>query len=195
MTADHAHADLRIAIVLSTTRPDRFGDRPAAWLSWFDLPKTRMELVDLRNYSLPLFSEPDAPRVSPPSDVSARKFAQQIATYDGYVFVTAEYNHGIPAVLKNALDYVGREMRRKPAAFVGYGGLGAARAIEQLRLICIELGMAPIRESVHITRDPYLAVAQGRAELSAFSNLNEEAARALKELTWWARALRNGPCT
>ena len=113
-----------------------------------------------------------------------------MAEFDGFLFVTAEYNRSVPAVLKNALDYVYREGNRKPAAFVGYGPLGAARAIEHLRLIAVELQMAPTRIGVHIAMEPFLAVLQGQKTFADFEYLNTSAVTMLDELAWWTRALK-----
>ena len=97
-----------------------------------------------------------SPAYKAPESPAARTWAAKVAELDGFLFVTPEYNRSIPAVLKNALDYAYREWNRKPAAFVGYGPLGAARSIEHLRLMLVELQMAPTRSGVHITIDPYL---------------------------------------
>ena len=137
----------RIGIVISTTREGRFGDRPARWIH--DIAASRddlaVELIDLRDYPMPFFAEPASPAYATPKDEVARRWAEKVDSLDGFVFVTAEYNRAPSAVLKNALDYAYREFNRKPAAYVGYGGVGAARAIEQLRLINVELQMAPTR--------------------------------------------------
>ena len=109
-----------------------------------------IELVDLRDYPLPLFEEPISPLFEPAKNEVARRWAQKVESFDGYIFVTAEYNHGVPGALKNAIDYVAHVFAKKPAAYVGYGGVGAARAIEQLRLVNIEQQMAPLRSAVHI---------------------------------------------
>src|SRR5712692_4712419 len=142
----------RIGIVISTTREGRFGDKPATWIR--DLAAARgdlaVEIVDLRDYPMRFFDEPASPLYAPPKDEAARRWGQKVAALDGFIFVTAEYNRGAPAVLKNALDYAHKEFNRKPAAFVGYGGVGGARAVEQLRLVSIELQMAPTRSGVHI---------------------------------------------
>ena len=184
----------KIGIVIGTTREGRFGDKPARWV--LDLASGRgdldFEIVDLRDYPLPLFDEATGPAMAPPDNVTALRFGEKMAGLDGYVFVTAEYNHGIPGVLKNALDHVYPECNRKPAAFVGYGGVGGARAVEQLRLVCIELQMAPTRNAVHIGQEPYLAVAQGGKKLSDFGYLAEAAEATLDELAWWARTLKAG---
>jgi len=118
-----------IGIVISTTREGRFGDEPAAWIR--DLAAARgdleVEIIDLRDYPMPFFDEPASPLYVPPQNEAARRWGQKVAELDGFIFVTAEYNRGVPAALKNALDYAYREFNRKPAAYVGYGGVGGAR--------------------------------------------------------------------
>ncbi|HTX19838.1 MAG TPA: NAD(P)H-dependent oxidoreductase, partial [Bacteroidota bacterium] len=109
-------------------------------------------MIDLRDWQLPMYDEP----ISPVSNKGiytnpiGRKWADKIGEADGYIIVTPEYNHGYPAVLKNAIDWVFQEWRRKPVGFVSYGNLGGARVIEQLRQVVIELQMLPIRNAVHI---------------------------------------------
>ena len=98
-------------------------------------------MVDLRDHPLPFFDEIASNAWVPTQNAEGVRWQKKVGHYDGYIFVTAEYNHGVPAVLKNALDYAYPEWNRKPAAFFGYGAVGAARAIEQLRLITIELQM------------------------------------------------------
>jgi NAD(P)H-dependent FMN reductase len=93
-------------------------------------------------------------------------------------------------VLKNALDYAYNEWNRKPIGFVGYGGVGGARAIEQLRLIAVELQMAPVRTGVHIAWADYMQVASGDKKLSDFGHLNQSADDMLAQLVWWANALK-----
>lgn len=182
----------KIAIILATTRQGRFGDKPAQWIH--DIATRRddlaFELVDLRDYPLPLFDEPRSPAYGASDRPEAKRWQAKLAEFDGYLFVTAEYNHSIPASLKNALDYAYGEWNRKPAAFLGYGPIGAARAVEQLRLMTVELQMAPTRTAVHIGMEPYLAVAQGKNTLAAFEHLNKSAEATLDELAWWTRALK-----
>jgi NAD(P)H-dependent FMN reductase len=118
----------KIGIIISTTRPGRFGEVPTNWL--FNIAKERndadFEIVDLRDYPMPFFEEKVPLHVAPPQNEVALRWGEKIASLDGYIFVTAEYNHSIPAVLKNALDYLWSEIHRKPATFLGYGGGGAA---------------------------------------------------------------------
>jgi NAD(P)H-dependent FMN reductase len=183
-----------IAIVLSTTRRGRFGDKPAQWIHGMVNARDDLsaEIVDLRDHPLPFFDEPASPIHAPSQHPAGRRWSETVAAFDGFIFITAEYNHGIPAVLKNALDYCYREFNRKPAAFLGYGGLGGARAVEQLRLICVELEMAPTRRAVHIGRDPYAAVIANEKSLSDFAVLQQSALEMLYELAWWTRTLKAG---
>ena len=101
----------------------------------------------------------------------AQRWQKKIAELDGYIIVAAEYNRGPTGALKNALDYAYKEWNNKPVAFVGYGGVGAARAVEQLRLNAIELQMAPIRAGVHILGPVYLEILQGEKKLADFDYL------------------------
>lgn len=181
-----------IAIVMSTTRETRFADTPARWIS--GLAATRddidVELLDLRDYPMPFFDEPASSAWTPSQNEVARQWQEKIAGFDAYIFVTAEYNRGLPAVFKNALDYAYAEWNRKPMACVGYGSVGAARSIEQLRLTSIELQMAPIRTGVHIQGGDFFdALLKGRA-LEDVPYIADNASAMLDELVWWTKALR-----
>lgn len=181
----------RIAIILSTTRATRFADIPARWL--LDQTGERgdmaVELLDLRDYPMPFFDETASNAWVPSQNEIARAWQRKVAEFDGYVFVTAEYNRSIPAVLKNALDYAYPEWNRKPAAFLGYGSVGGARAVEQLRLICVEPQMAPTRTGVHLQGADFLAAWQEGKPLYDLPYLAQNAATMLDELHWWATAL------
>jgi NAD(P)H-dependent FMN reductase len=181
-----------IGIIISTTREGRFGEKPAKWIH--DIASKRsdldFEIVDLRDYPLPLFDEPRSPAYGPSGRPEVKRWQAKLASLDGFIFVSAEYNRSMPAVLKNALDYASGEWNRKPAAVVGYGPLGAARAIEHLRNAAVELQMAPTRTGVHITMEPYLAVAQGKKSLADYDYLNQGAQATLDELAWWTKALK-----
>lgn len=175
----------KIGIVIGTTREGRFGDVPAQWILHQASARTDLdfEIVDLRDYPLP-FLGPESP--------AYQRWSEKMDELDGYLFITAEYNHSISGVLKNALDHLHPEVNKKPAAFLGYGGVGGARAVEQLRLICIELQMAPLSAAVAINMEPFLGVLQEGKELSDFDYLNESAEAMLDELAWWTHALRAG---
>jgi NAD(P)H-dependent FMN reductase len=182
----------RIGLVISTTREGRFGDKPARWIH--DLAAARgdleVELVDLRDYPMPFFDEPGSPIYMPPKDAAARRWGQKMAGLDGFIFVTAEYNRAPPAALKNALDYAYAEFNRKPAAYVGYGGVGGARAVEQLRLICVELQMAPTRSGVHIGGADFIGMKMHGKTFAEMPHLEPSAVAMLDELAWWAHALK-----
>jgi NAD(P)H-dependent FMN reductase len=181
----------KIGIVLGTTRANRFSEKAGRWLlnEGAGRADLEFELVDLRDYQMPFFDEQTSPAFAPPQSAVARRWAMKVGEYDGFVFVTAEYNHGAPSVLKNALDYAYNEWQRKPVAFFGYGGVGGARAIEHLRLICIELQMAPISRGVHIAGSDFMKVITGKEPISALTFLPDTATRMFDELSWWAQAL------
>ena len=181
----------KIGIILGTTRPARFSHRPGEWIA--DLAATRgdaaFEIVDLLDYKLPFFAEDLVPAQAQSSDPEARRWLDKVSGLDGYLFVTAEYNHGIPAVLKNALDTGFGEFRRKPAAFISYGAVGGARAVEQLRLVLVELQVAPLRSALHIGATEFVGVLQGKS-FEDFPHLGGAARALLDELVWWTLALK-----
>jgi len=181
----------RIAIIISTTRATRFGEKPAKWIQQIAAARTDMdvELIDLRDYPMPFFDEVASNAWAPSKNEAAQRWQKKVAEFDGYIFVTAEYNRGVPAVLKNALDYAYPEWNRKPAAYVGYGSVGAARSIEHLRLVCVELQMAPTRTGVHIQGGDFMAVWQGGKDIKELSYLEKNSKDMLDELHWWASAL------
>jgi NAD(P)H-dependent FMN reductase len=183
-----------IGIVVGSTRQDRFSERAAAWFQKIAVQRTdfSVEVVDLRDYPMPFFDEPASPAWMPPKNHVVERWAAKLAELDGFVFVTPEYNHGYSAVLKNALDYAFQQFNRKPAAFVGYGGVGAARAIEQLRMVAVELQMAPIPKSVNIGMAEFLSIWQQGKDFADFPHLEQAAVALLDDLSWWSRTLQTG---
>jgi NAD(P)H-dependent FMN reductase len=183
---------LRLGIILGTTRTGRFADRPAAWFS--DLARKRaelaVELVDLRDYPLPFFDEPKSPMREASKLEVAVRWGRKVAELDAFVFVTGEYNHGIPASLKNAIDYLYAEWNRKPASYVAYGSVGGARAIEQLRAVLVEVQVAPLRPSVHIGRPEFHDMLLHGKTFADAPHLDQMANAVLDDLIWWGRALR-----
>ena len=144
---------IRIAIVTGSTRPGRNNEAVARWV--YDIAKKRsdaeFELVDIADYALPLLDEPVPPSMGQYSHAHTKAWAEKIGSFDGYVFVTPEYNHGTSAALKNAIDYLYREWNNKAAGFVSYGSAGGARAVEQLRLVMGELMVADVRAQVMLS--------------------------------------------
>ncbi len=184
----------KLAVVTGSIRPNRFADHPADWIA--EIARERgdfdVQAVDLKDYPMPLFAEAASPAYGPSADAVARRWQQKMGEFDAYVFTAAEYNRGPTGVLKNALDYAYKEWNNKPVAFVGYGGVGGARAVEQLRLNAIELQMAPIRTAVHIQMPVYLAVLKEGKKLGDFDFLNQNAKDMLDQLAWWTNALKAG---
>jgi len=182
----------RIGILMASTREGRFGERPANWIHEIALQRTDLavDLIDLRDYPLPLFNEAMSPAWAPVQNVVAKRWGAKLETLDGLIIVMPEYNHGPNAALKNALDYAYSEFVRKPIAFVGYGGVGAARAIEQLRLIAVELQMAPIRHAVHIGMIEFKGLLMEGKTFDDFPHLAQSATAMLDDLSWWAHALK-----
>lgn len=185
---------LRIGIVLGSTRTGRFADRPAEWL--LKIAELRgdatYELVDLRDYPLPFFDEPKSPLREPAKNEVAVHWARKVGELDAFIFVTSEYNHSIPASLKNAIDYVYPEWNRKPAGFVAYGNAGGARAVEQLRQILVEVQIAPIRSAVHVMRGEFIEMLLHGKTFEDFPHLAQAADLMLDDLIWWTRTLRAG---
>jgi NAD(P)H-dependent FMN reductase len=144
---------LKIAIIIGSTRPGRKGPAVGKWA--YELAQKRtdaeFELVDLADYNLPLLNEPMPALSGQYSHEHTRMWSAKIASFDGYVFVTPEYNHSIPASLKNAIDFLKFEWVNKAAGFVGYGATNGARSIEHLRLVLSELQVATVRAQVGIS--------------------------------------------
>jgi NAD(P)H-dependent FMN reductase len=183
-----------IQVIPSTTRDARFSERVAAWtmdhLTGRD--DLEAELVDLRDHPLPFFDGLAPARTLrdyPREDVA--EFGRTIDRADGYVVLVAEYNHGYPAVLKNAMDWTFVEWRHKPMSFIGWGNVGGARAIEQLRLVAVEFEMAPLRHAVHILPEVMIAARQPERPPDAeiFAPLEPRLSLLADDLAWWAAAL------
>ncbi len=140
----------RIAIIIGSTRPGRKGEAVAEWV--YEIAQKRsdaeFELVDIRDFNLPLLDEPLSPAIGQYSKPHTKVWARKIGSFDGYVFVTPEYNHGISGALKNAIDFLFAEWNNKAAGFVSYGGVSGARAVEHLRLVLAEVQIATVRNQV-----------------------------------------------
>jgi NAD(P)H-dependent FMN reductase len=185
-------AKSKIGIIVSSTRPGRFADIPVQWLG--EIVRKRddadFELVDLRDYPMPFFEEKRPLINAPPENEVAIRWGAKMASLDGCIFVTPEYNHGIAAVLKNALDYAYSEYNRKPATFVGYGGAGGARAIEQLRLVLAELQVASLKHTVQIGAVEMIGIVRQGKSMTDYPYLADSAGPMLSEIVWWSNALR-----
>ena len=144
---------LKVAIIVGSTRPGRNGEAVARWV--YEIAKKRtdaeFELVDINDYDLPLLDEAVPPSMGQYSKPHTKRWAAKIASFDGFVFVTPEYNHSTSAALKNAIDFLFAEWNNKAAGFVSYGSAMGVRAVEHLRLIMAELMIADVRAQVMLS--------------------------------------------
>ena len=144
---------IKIAVILGSTRPNRVGEAVAKWAYEIAAKRSdaQFELVDIKDFNLPLLDEPLPPSLGKYSQAHTIAWSEKIASFDAYVFVTAEYNHGIPGALKNAIDFLYKEWNNKAAGFVSYGATSGVRAVEQLRLVMGELQVADVRAQVGLS--------------------------------------------
>src|SRR3989344_1008266 len=187
---------LNIKVIAGSTREGRFSDKAAAWIAEEIKKQERVviEGLDLRDYDMPFFNESMSPsfKQEPTKKKTAAVLTKKIEAGDAFVIVTPAYNHGTSGLLKNALDWVYQEWNNKPVAFVSYGSVGGARAVEQLRLNAIELQMAPIRSSVHIPGEQYFSMLFSNTTPSELFSLQlKQAETMITQLMWWTRVLKN----
>jgi NAD(P)H-dependent FMN reductase len=184
----------KIAIIVSSTRPTRFADLPTAWIKAQAEARGDMdvEVVDLRDYPLPLFDEVASNAWAPSQNPVAQKWQKKLAEFDGYIFVVAEYNRSVTGALKNALDQAYVEWAKKPFGAVAYGSMGGTAALAHLRTIGVELQMVPVRNTVHIGAGDFFRVHPGfggsgnLADIEA--GLLPSAKAMLDDVQWWAKA-------
>ena len=144
----------RIGIIIGSTRPGRKADVVAQWVHDIATRAQHRSISSWStswNYELPFLDEEVPPSFGQYANAHTKKWAEKIATFDGFIFVTPEYNHSVPGALKNALDFVYGEWNNKAAGFVGYGSLGGVRAVEHLRVIMAELQVADVRTAVALS--------------------------------------------
>ena len=183
----------KIALIIGSTRKTRFADKPAAWMLKQMQARDDMtvELVDLRDFDLPLFDEPASNMWMPSSDPHAVAWQKKMAEFDGYVFVVAEYNRSITGALKNALDQAYVEWTHKPMSAIAYGSVGGTRALEHLRLIAVELQMVPTRNAVHIGMGDFFKVHPMGSDApieEIEGNLANAVKATLDDMAWWSKA-------
>ena len=144
---------LKIAIVVGSTRPGRKAEAVAQWIHGIATKRTdaEFEVVDIDHYKLPLLDEPIPPSMQQYQNSHTKAWAAKIDSFDGFVFVTPEYNHATSGALKNAIDFLYKEWNNKAAGFVGYGSAGGVRAVENLRLVMGELMIADVRAQVALS--------------------------------------------
>jgi NAD(P)H-dependent FMN reductase len=186
----------KIALIISSTRDTRWADKPAQWAlkKMQERGDIDVELVDLRDFQIPFFNEIASNAYVPTQDPNARRWQEKIATFDGYVFLVAEYNRSVTGALKNALDQDYVDWGRKPMGLVAYGSVGGARAAEHLRLMAIELQMVPVRAGVHIGGSDFYRVGPYNPNPEPIEALNPILDGSFKDMldqvAWYARILK-----
>ena len=182
-------SDLKIGIILGSTRPGRKGDQVAKWvLEQAESRDASYELVDLADFNLPHLDEAITASQGKYENEHTKAWAAAIAQYDGFVFVTPEYNHSTSGALKNAIDFIYAEWNNKAAGFVSYGVAGGTRAVEHLRLIVGELQIADVRQQVAVS---LLTDFEGYTTLKPLPHLEPGLATMFGQVESWAGALRS----
>lgn len=183
----------KIGIIVGSVREGRTADKILSWLKPIVDARTDLdfEIIDLKDYPLPFFDETIPPGYNPtPKNEMAQKWQAKLAEQDGFIFLVAEYNRGPTAVLKNAIDWAYTQWNRKAAAYVGYGSVGGARAVEQLRTNSVELQMVPVRHGVHIGGADFMGIFMQGKSVADFPYYADNAKDMLDHLAWWTDALR-----
>lgn len=179
----------KIGIIIGSTRPGRVGEQVGRWVfeNATSFGKADYELIDLKEFNLPLLDEPSPPSKGQYTKPHTKAWAAKIDTLDGFVFVTPEYNHSTSGALKNALDFLYKEWNNKSCGFVSYGSAGGARAVEQLRLIAAELQLASVRNqvmlSLHTDFEQFTVFRPDPRHVKSLQDL-------LSQVTTWATALK-----
>jgi len=178
----------KIGIILGSTRPGRNGEQVAEWVLEVASRRTdaEFELVDLLDFKLPHLDEAAPPSFGQYTQPHTIEWADKIASFDGFVMVTPEYNHSTSGALKNAIDFLFAEWNNKAVGFVGYGSVGGARAVEHLRLIAGELMMADVRAQVTLSLvndfENYRKLVPNQYQEQALNTM-------LDQVVAWAKAL------
>ncbi len=183
----------KIGVILGSIRPNRQGDKPAKWIAEqakaygaFDV-----ELVDLKDYPLPLFDAPASDFWMPTTNEVAKKWQAKLNEFDGFIIVTAEYNRSIPGALKNAIDWAYKPFMKKAVAYMSYGSVGGARAVEHLRTIMIELQAVNVRHGLHIGGSEFGPIMMGQ---KTWDDVLPHQVPFTKDvfdsLLWWTNATR-----
>ncbi|MPW26447.1 NADPH-dependent FMN reductase [Alkalibaculum sp. M08DMB] len=180
----------KIGIILGSTRPGRNGEAVANWIYKRSQERNdaEFEIVDIADYNLPLLDEPYPAAMVQYTKDHTKKWSAKISEFDGFIFVTPEYNHSISGALKNAIDFLNVEWNNKAAGFVSYGSAGGVRAVEHLRLIAGELKIADVRAQV------MLSLFTDFVNMSEFkpNSIHDEAVVALfDQLISWSNALKS----
>jgi NAD(P)H-dependent FMN reductase len=180
-----------LQIIIASTRPGRVGPSVASWIhqraiahGGFDV-----ELIDLAEVNLPMFDEPNHPRLHQYVHQHTKDWSATIGRADAFIFVIPEYNYGFNAAIKNAIDYLNAEWKHKPVGFVSYGGVGAGtRAVQMLKQVITALSMVPVFDAVNI---PFIQqFLDDERKLQPNDIMETAATTMLDELVRWTATLR-----
>ncbi|MEQ1770576.1 MAG: NADPH-dependent FMN reductase [Devosia sp.] len=183
----------KIAVIIGSIRPNRKGAEPANWIA--NLAKQSghfdVEIVDLKDYPLPLFDAPASDFWMPTPNPIAAKWQAKLNEFDGFIIVTPEYNRSIPGALKNAIDWAYKPFIKKAVAYVSYGSVGGARAIEHLRTIMVELQAVSVRHGIHIGGSDFGPVMMGQKTWDdVLPGQVPYTKDLLDNLAWWTNATK-----
>lgn len=180
---------LNIGIIIGSTRPGRKAETVAKWVYGLAQKRSdaRFELVDLKDYNLPLLDEPVPASMGMYQNEHTKVWAEKVAQFDGFIFVTPEYNHSVPAALKNAIDYLYAEWNDKSAGFVGYGSVGGIRAVEHLREIFGFLRLADVQSQVGLS---LFTDFENMTEFKPHPRHEKEVEEMLDDVISWGAALK-----
>jgi NAD(P)H-dependent FMN reductase len=181
--------DLRIGIILGSTRPGRNAEAVGRWVLDAAVARgdARYELVDLKDFALPHLDEPMPAATGVYSHAHTKAWSETIAGYDGFIFVTPEYNHSTTGALKTAIDFLFAEWHDKAAAVVGYGSSGGVRAAEHLRQVLGQVRVATVQAAVELN------MFTDFVEFTAFQpapHRREVLGHLLDQVVAWSGALR-----
>jgi NAD(P)H-dependent FMN reductase len=181
---------IHVAIITGSTRPGRLNEAVARWVFGIAAARSdaQFELVDIADYALPLLDEPLPPALGQYHQQHTQRWAQKVACFDAYVFVTPEYNHGTSGALKNAIDFLFAEWNNKAAGFVGYGGAGGVRAVEVLRLVMGNLMVADVTAQVSLS---LFSDFENFSTFRPAANREADLTTMLDQLIGWGKALRS----
>lgn len=182
---------LKLQVIICSTRPGRVGPSVAKWFAGFAASHGQFDttLVDLADFNLPVYDEPEHPRLQKYQHEHTKRWSASVASADAYVFVTPEYNYCPPPSLTNALNYVYKEWNYKPCGFVSYGGVsGGLRSVQVAKQLVTTLKMMPMVEGVAV---PMVGTMLDEAKAFKSNPLIDDSARTmLDELHKWAVALK-----
>ncbi len=180
----------KVLVLLGSNRPGRNGEKVARWFKDITNQRTDMEFehVDIDDLQLPMYNEPRSPMEGNYQYDYTKRWSKKVADADAFVFITPEYNHGYPAVLKNAIDYLNHEWKHKPVGFISYGVNQGVRAVEQLCQVLRVLKMVPISTLPHVGFNIITEI-DSQGNLLVHEGKAPAAQNMLDELKWWSEAL------